>query len=35
MLQVPLYIDIKRGSSMEPALNAFKELDKKVAWKKV
>jgi hypothetical protein len=35
MAQIPLYIDIKRGSTMEPALDAFKELDKKVAWKKV
>jgi hypothetical protein len=35
MLQLPLYIDIKRGSTMEPALDAFKELDKKVAWQKI
>lgn len=33
--QIPLYIDIKRGSTMEPAVMAFKELDKKVNWKKV
>jgi hypothetical protein len=33
--QIPLYIDIKKGSTMEPAVNAFKELDKKVVWKKV
>jgi hypothetical protein len=35
MLQLPMYIDIKSGSTLEPLLNAFKELDKKVDWKKV
>jgi hypothetical protein len=35
MLQLPMYIDIKSGSTLEPLLDAFKELDKKVDWKKV
>ena len=32
--QIPLYIDIKKGSSREPLVNAFKELDRKIAWQK-
>ena len=35
MVQIPMYIDIKSGSTLEPLLNAFKDLDKKVDWKKV
>lgn len=35
MAQIPLYIDIKKGSTMEPSVNVFKELNKKIVWKKV
>jgi hypothetical protein len=35
MIQLPMYLDIKRGSAFAPLVDSFKELDGKIVWKKV